>query len=191
MTSEANQQSSCNRIHAEDPPNYVKYYCTKCTALKRQGTSYCPFCGIAGHYYVNSAGQKNHGSGRVQIHLKMEAPAQGEANQQSAESLGIGKKISSEEEQFHSSIKVVRNSFDNLKRCRRDRRKMEEALVTKSDEVRELHQRIENMQLIQTPQPFAIRNVYGQREGSPHLEALGIIRIDQGYPVCDVTVRLP
>lgn len=185
-----------------DPPNYVEYYCSKCTARKRQGWLCCPFCASFKHYHYppNNLSIRVEGEGIIKLHktdTNLQTPTEGqlfEAGAQSAEQ-PKQEKVSSEEEAFESNIKRLRNVFDNLKRCRKDRKRVEQELA---DSVAKglatecaLGDLREQMDRIQRPQPFAVRNVYGQLQGSNVSEVLGIIRIEQGYPVCDITVRLP
>lgn len=163
----------------------TKYYCSKCTARKQAGWIHCPFCGIQGHYYVDpSTLERVTGSGIVRLHQSTVAEqcVQGEA-------------ISSEEDHFNSAIKTVRETFDKLKRVRKSRDRAEAELKTAIATVHELTSRVHLLQQeigrSRTPQPMAIRNVYGQLPDSPTREVLGILRIEQSYPVCDITVRLP
>lgn len=69
MIQETSGPLNCDRVHVEDPPNYVKYYCSSCTARKRQGTTFCPFCGNQGHYHHDPFSDRRLlGTGRVNLH---------------------------------------------------------------------------------------------------------------------------
>lgn len=183
----------------------VLYYCSKCTARKLAGWKCCPFCCHTEHYHNDLNQGKIEGSGLVRPHkahvvyasepMQGQSQSQSQMHGQSSESLGLGERVSSEEEQFNSSVKTIRSSFDNLKRCRKARTRIEQDLISKVSQVQYLEKTIsqmqDNMKFMQTPQPFAIRSVFGQKEGSDLKIALGIISIGQGYPNTDITVRLP
>jgi hypothetical protein len=148
-----------------------------CGRDMRSDWNYCPFCGH----------QRAFNPGNPQATASEQA-AQGQY-EKSAEV------ISSEEQQFNTALNTVRETFDKLKRSRKLRERAEKELKEAVGKIHESDSRIhllqQNLDSIQRPAPFAIRNVYGQLPGSKVQEVLGIVRIDQGYPVCDITVRLP
>lgn len=174
----------------------IKYFCVQCTARKYEGWSYCPFCGNSKHYHLNPNGMSVESIGIIrptkqtvnQCSPEAAGGFQGMAAEQSAQ-------VSSEEDQFNSAIKTVRETFDKLKRSRKLRERAEAELKTAIGKINERDSQIHLLQRdigrIQRPPPFAIRNVYGQLPGSPTQEVLGILRVEQGYPVCDITVLLP
>lgn len=186
--------ASCDRPHMMDPPNYVKYYCVKCTAHKRQGTIYCPFCGITEHYYMMN-GVKVKGTGRVELHLQPEVQAAAGRGLGVSSFEEVSQDISSEEVQFNDAIKVVRKAFDNLKLGRKQRRRLEQQVTGRDTDCKFMQTEIDKLRedlaiaRHAQPQPLAIGQIYGERNGNTYV--LGILRIDQGGLVTNVTVRLP
>lgn len=182
------KMNNCDREHVMDPPNYVKYYCIKCTAHKRQGTIYCPFCGITEHYYMMN-GVKVKGAGRIDLHLLPEVQAAAGRGLGASPSEEVSQDISSEEVQFNDAIKVVRKAFDNLKLCRKQRRHMEADCKLVQTEIDKLREDLAIARHAK-PQPLAIGTIYG-KDRNENMFVLGILQVDQGGLITNVTVRLP
>lgn len=119
----------------------VIYYCGNCTAQRPQGTRCCAFCCEPGyyHYLVSKPNTKVFGSGFIKLHM-IEVPNAGEPINQAQSSTptpettreqlaaynDINDRATDEEVEFNKAIRQIRIAFDNLKRCRKDRRRSDD-----------------------------------------------------------------
>lgn len=199
----------------------VTYYCAKCTAPKLQGWIHCPFCGIVDHYYYTPLTQdKVEGVGLVKLHNPFTLPdgksptAEEPPGRVSSEEEQFNcaiKTVRSAFENLQRSRKErkklearlpegMKDCTIEFKECEKGHGRLtatnwidDGCSKCKIDSFRQtMEVQIEQIKsLRELPQPFALRNVYGQRANSDLKEVLGILRIDQGYLVYDITVRLP
>lgn len=162
----------------------LKYYCKQCTARKFEGWAFCPFCGDNQHYHGGVNGQRIDGQGVVRM-------AKQTVNECSmAEAGSIQGQISSEEEHFNAAIKVVRETFDKVKRVRKSRDQAERELKASLVKNEEL-QRDLAVARNQRPEPIRISQVFGKRPDSDLHEALPLITIHQDAGQgCVITVGL-